>query len=124
MKVPYNLYKSNKEEYLVVFSIPNLDTSSVKIKIKWENLTISWKTFSVVDELIRKWEDPLDVILNSNRIEIVKEDLEVWAIEFNETITFKSEISEDWAKAIFEKWFLIVRVKESKSNWFINLIVR
>jgi len=122
MKLPYNIYKNSSNEYLVVFSLPNLDTNSVIIKVKWDTLTIKWTTFSVIDELIRKNEDPLSII--QWKLEVINEDLALQKIEFNETITFKTEISEEWAKAIFEKWFLIIRVKENSSKWFITLTVK
>lgn len=111
-ELPYNIYTNDKWEDLIIFSIPNLNISTLNLDISSDTLIISWQTTDAIT-LLKKNE--------KEKLTVKKEDLELWVIKFSEKIIFDWIISEENSKARFEKWFLIINIKKQNKKWKIML---
>lgn len=111
-ELPYNIYTNDKWEDLIIFSIPNLNISTLNLDINSDTLIISWQTTDAIT-LLKKNE--------KEKLTVKKEDLELWVIKFSEKIIFDWIISEENSKARFEKWFLIINIKKQNKKWKIML---
>lgn len=111
-ELPYNVYTNDKWEDLIIFSLPNLNISTLNLDINSDTLIISWQTTDAIS-LLKKNE--------KEKLTVKKEDLELWVIKFSEKIIFDWIISEDNSKARFENWFLIINIKKQNKKWKIML---